>query len=336
MLASRGVLFPASDAFVAFVSEFRDDLSQFFDFVLPPKEIVKAMLDKRQQYELASSAGLDVPATFAGDDLSAIASTEVGISFPLFVKPVTSHLWRESYDSKGSVVRSRSELIQTLQTVRSRGLEVLIQEIVPGPVSNNFEVSVYVDREGRVCAGFEVQKWRQYPPRFGVGTLVESVRRPDLRKLAYQLCEKTGIKGYANIEFKIDERDQRPKYIETNIRLWQQHALATYCGIDFPYLQYADVTGQKIPLNDQYLVGPQWWDPLSDFQTFVEYSKARQMSVREWLSSLKRIKSFGVFALDDPMPGLAALQFGLRLLKLPAYLLRSQRLPTIFNTGHDV
>ena len=47
-----------------------------------------------------------------------------------------------------------------------------------------------------------------------------------------------GIEGFANVEFKRDERDDRYKLMEVNGRPNLSGALAVHCGVDFPLMTH--------------------------------------------------------------------------------------------------
>lgn len=321
-LSLPGILFPASDKFVSFVSRFRQQLSKYFRFILPSDEIVEAILDKSRQYELATRLGIDLPCSFYPGNNEEVTDLKDKVSYPAFIKPCHTHLWIDHFSDKGFEVHSPDELTEKLESIMQKGLRVVVQEVIPGPASNNYEVSLYVNHYHEVLGIFVVRKWRQYPPRFGVGTLVESVNYPHLVSEALKFVRSTGFVGFANIEFKIDKRDQKPKFIEINARLWQQHALAKVCGINFPLLQYLDLTDQTVHARYKYTEGVKWMNPVSDFQSFLYHFGRKNLSPKDWLLSLKRARSFGVFAKDDLLPGLHEVEYGLKVLKMPLYMLR--------------
>jgi predicted ATP-grasp superfamily ATP-dependent carboligase len=51
-------LSPASDAFVLFLSRYRDELREYFPFNLPPADVVEESVDKRRLYDLAERFGV--------------------------------------------------------------------------------------------------------------------------------------------------------------------------------------------------------------------------------------------------------------------------------------
>ena len=63
-LVEPGILFPASDDFLLLISRHRDVLQERWRIALPTAELVEAILNKRQQYELARSAGVPYPTTY--------------------------------------------------------------------------------------------------------------------------------------------------------------------------------------------------------------------------------------------------------------------------------
>ena len=63
-LERPGVLFPASDAFVLFLSRCRDSLKAYFRFALPSPDMLEAIVNKHRQYELAQRVGTPYPQTF--------------------------------------------------------------------------------------------------------------------------------------------------------------------------------------------------------------------------------------------------------------------------------
>ena len=317
-----GILFPASDAFVLFVSRYRKLLRSCFNFILPPSDIVEMILDKHKQYELAERVGLSCPETHYPDTIDDLDNIRDRIKYPVFVKPYYAHLWRSHFPHKGFRVNSFKELVEKLKMIWSMRIQAMVQSVILGPSTNNYEVSVYISKTGKVSAVFAVQKLRQYPPDFGTGTLVESVHFPELVNLGLKFLQGINYRGVSNIEFKIDERDGQLKFIEINARLWQQNDQATACGIDFPLMEYQDLIGEDYSPQLEFPKGVKWLDILSDFQSFWHYFLRGELSIGEWLSSWKGVKAFAVFAWDDLMPALYSVNYGFKLLRIPQYLFK--------------
>lgn len=320
-LGSQGILFPASDAYVLFVSRHRDQLQPYFRFMLPPPEVVEAILNKRGQYELAERFGIPYPPTFYPESPADLEPIQHQLQYPVFIKPYYSHLWREKFPgTKGFVARSPQELLDRFAEVKRAQLQAMVQSIVPGPTPNQLELSVYLDSAGQLLACFSIRKIRQYPPEFGVGTLVESGFYPELLEVSLPFLRAIGFCGIGNIEFKRDAGDGQLKLIELNARLWEQNAQAAQCGLNYPLIQYLDLLGQPPAPQTQFPVGVKWVDPLADFMAFwYEYRQGR-LSPWAWLASWRKAQTFAPFAWDDPLPGLRSIGYGKKLLRLSSYL----------------
>jgi len=326
-LERPGVLFPASDAFVLFLSRYRDALAESFRFALPPVDVLEAIVNKRRQYELAEQVGTPYPQTVYPETIGDVLAIRDQLDYPVFIKPYYGHLWRQRFGGahKGFKVHTPDELAARFEEILPTRLQVLVQSIILGPNTNHHKVNVYMGCSGEPLAVLTLRKIRQYPTEFGVGTVVESVRYPELVELGLAFFRGIGYRGIGSIEFKVDDRDGRLKMIELNPRLWQQNVHATACGINFPLVAYMDLIGQPPEPQTAFAVGVKWLDAMADFQSFWDYYRRGKLSPWEWLRSLRGVRSFATFAWDDPGPFLRAGEYGLKYARLPLYLLRNRR-----------
>lgn len=326
-LDEPGMLFPASDAFVLFLSRYRNDLSEYFSFILPQSDVLEAIVNKRRQYELAEKVGTPYAPTFYPETIEDIHRIKGEIDYPVIIKPYYGHLWRATFGGvhKGFRVNSPQELEKRFESILPTGLQVAVQSIILGPNTNHYKINVYIGVSGQPLAVFTLRKIRQYPTEFGVGTLVESLYMPELVDLGLAFFQGIGYRGIGSIEFKRDDRDGKLKMIELNPRLWQQNALATKCGINFPLIQYLDLNGCPPNRPVRFVEGIKWVDIMSDFQAFWDYHRQGRLSLLEWLTSLYGTTTFSSFALDDPVPFLRKNEGGAKLLRLPMYLMRHRK-----------
>jgi predicted ATP-grasp superfamily ATP-dependent carboligase len=302
-LKNKPVLFPASDLYVIFVSEYREQLKPYFLFILPEVDVAQKFFSKEKQGEWAAQAGAFVPkefSVFAHDNINIPK-----IDFPVFIKGIESHIWQQAVSGKGFIAHNENELKTTLNRLAKLNLNSLVQEIIPGPASNNYEVSYYISSQGQTFGPFIMQKLRQFPVDFGVGTIGESIHSEKIKKIADSLIEKMQIRGFANMELKWDPRDKEYKYIETNIRVWQQIDLCHACGWDLASIQYLDLTGQDVKSilpQSNYLAGQRWIDPWNDIYSFLVHWGDQRLSFRTWFESWKNIISWGSFSKTDLKP----------------------------------
>ena len=303
----RPILYPTSDAFVQFVSEHRHALAPHFLHALPSEAAVAAALDKRAQYRRACDAGIPVPPTYWPSTRDEVARLAPTLSYPVVVKPAIGHLSDKRLGAAKAVrVETADALVQLFEVLLAARQPSLVQTLILGPNANHCKVCAYFDSQGEPVACVCMRKMRQYPVDFGVGTLMESVAEPELADLGLRFFRAMSWRGPGSIEFKRDDRDGRWKLIELNPRLWQQHGFAAACGVNFPMIQYHELTGAAPP-PCVYRVGVRWMDELRDPRSAWHHVRSGQLTPLQWLRSLGGVRHGALFAADDPRPLLTAL-----------------------------
>jgi D-aspartate ligase len=305
-LEARPILYPTSDAFVACISSHREALEPYLVHALPSQEAVAAALDKRRQYRTAEAAGVPMPATYCPATLDEARMLAPALTYPVVAKPALGYRSRALLRDKARRADRPAQLLALCEMLLGRGHPVVVQELVPGPNTCHAKVCAYTDARGDVVACVSMRKIRQYPADFGVGTLMETIDDPELAALGLRFFRAMGWRGPGSIEFKRDARDGRWKLIELNPRLWQQHGLAAACGVNFPMIQYADLTRQPIPASAARL-GVRWLDEIYDPRSAWTHRREHGLTVPAWLRSLAGVRAFALFARDDPRPLVAAL-----------------------------
>jgi D-aspartate ligase len=324
---AKPVLFITADGFLRVVSRNRPSVEAHFLVNLPDSLLLDGILDKRTQYGFARRAGVDVPSTFVPGTAAELEEAAARMAFPVFVKPADVNMWRRmvSPTLKGFQARDRHELRAVAGKLMDEGVPLVVQEIVPGPDTNHYKFCCYVSRSGEMLLSFTLQKLRQNPIRFGVGSLVESVRVEELQEVGERLFHGLGYRGVGSAEFKRDERDGILRLIEINPRYWQQNALADRCGLNFPLENYRDVTGQERGPSREFAPGVKWLNVYMDFDSFLAYRREGALTLRHWLRGLRGPKVLSDLTWDDPVPALYELRFGARLLRAPRYFSRRLR-----------
>jgi predicted ATP-grasp superfamily ATP-dependent carboligase len=319
-LDAPAVLLPTGDAFVQFLSRYERELRRWFLFALPEPPAREALVDKRLQYELAAQVGTPCPRTWPlrqWDDLARIARE---VEYPAVLKPCAAHLWRSVFRNKGFLVDGPAELERRCAEIAPHGLEMLVQSFVPGPPTNLYLLHAYIDDGDRPLAVWTKRKLRQYPVELGTGTLSESVRCEEVEQLGLELLRRVRYRGIGYVEFKRDERDGRFKLIELNGRLPQSNIHAARCGVNFPLIAYLDLTGQKPEPQMEYRLGVRYLNAVNDFQAFWTLYGRGELGPVEWLRSIAGARVFAHFDWRDPLPFLAANQYGLLFARLPQYV----------------
>ena len=317
-LRRRAILFPEADAYVLFVSRFREALSKGFLYSLPPKSVIESVVDKQRLCELADRVGTQCPTSYFPHRMQDVTQIKDQLNYPVFIKPRYSHLWREKFRTKGMRINSPSQLVETYEKILKTNLSVIVQEIIPGPESNIYHVYVYVSENSESIVPFVTRKLRQYPRQFGVGTSMVSVHNDEVLDAGLRFIRKIHYVGLGSVEFKLDDRDKTYKMIELNARLPMQNIHATLAGVNFPLIQYMDLSDQLNEPTFDWRDGVKWVDCMQDFLASYEDFSNRQLSFLTWLRSVRNADCHAYFADDDPLPFVQ--QYLSNLFKAPRFL----------------
>jgi predicted ATP-grasp superfamily ATP-dependent carboligase len=309
----KPVLFITSDTYLLCCSKHRQQLLQYFLFNLPENNLLESIADKFKQFQLAKAHDIPVPQTMQPQTADDVHSMSQLLRWPVLIKGLDVNVWRSAVSAtkKGLLIQSAEDFKEQMDRLLEKKVPVIVQEIIPGPDNLHFKYCTYINQHHRSLCSFTLQKIRQFPVNFGVGSAVESIANNELTTVGYSLFERLAYQGVGSAEFKWDERDEQFKLIEINPRYWQQNALAARCQVNFPLINYLDLL--NLPLeksNYCQLNHIKWVNLYLDFQSFVEYRRQKKLTLRSWLHSLQGKKIYSDWSWHDPGPGLFAIQFG--------------------------
>ncbi|HEV2073115.1 MAG TPA: hypothetical protein VGR29_05675 [Thermomicrobiales bacterium] len=326
-LDEPGILSPASDAFVLFISRHRKLLGEHFRFNLPSPEVIESAVDKRKLYETAERVGIAYPETFYPEMMDDVHRIKHEITYPVYVKPYHSHLWHAAFPKSGKGIKAFTpgQLVSAYERVFAAGVEAMVQSIILGPASNIRTARVYMSEQGELLALLTTRTIRQWPVEFGVGTMLESWRNRELAEMGTRFFRDIDFRGVGTIEFKRDERDGVLKVTDLNPRWWGSIQLAPSSGVDFPLIHYLDLVGQSPDPQLTFKEGVRWIDGRGDFASAMTLVRSRQLKVREWLRDCTGVRSFSTFALDDLGPFLKKYNYGRSLFEAPIHVRSKKR-----------
>jgi len=286
-------------------------------------------IDKWQMINAAKDAGFDIPETYLVKNRDNFQDA-CRCNLPAIVKPLGRFNWDgtqvlncgrfiEVFNRKAVRARTREELTSTLDKVANHGLTVLVQEDIPGTSESLWLLCVYADKNHEIRAEFYGKKLRQMPSDFGSGSLtVPYPPNQYFSELVKQFVRDAEFQGIGVFEWKHDNRDGKYKFTEVNPRCWTWTILSDAVGVNLPYVQYLEMTGQAIPPLIQSCRNVRCVDLLLDWTYFWNYRKGdhtgRPLPFREWLRSLKGEREFAFFSKGDRLPGIVNLCSVLRLL----------------------
>jgi D-aspartate ligase len=301
-LNTKGVLMPTADSDVMAISKHRNKLEKYYILPLADFAVIEKLINKKKFYKILEDLNMPHPKTFSCKNISEVKQISSGINYPCIIKPIFSTYFNKEFGTKVFNVNCEKELINAYNKASSKGHEVVIQEMIPGSDTNMYLVSAYFNCLSQPLGIFSFKRIRQYPRIFGNGALCISVCSSEITELCTQLLKKIRYHGIIDAEFKRDPRDNTFKFIEINARTGMQHRLAARCGIDLPYIAYMDAIGQNIEQVGPQKEGIKWIHMLSDLRSSFESIFTGDLSVIEYIKSLKGEKEYAIFARDDLIP----------------------------------
>ena len=307
-LAAKPVLFSTRDQDVLFIERFREVLKEYFLMPIPAAGVLTRLLDKVEMAEAAKTVGVPLPRTRLLKSRHELEQGQHDISFPCVVKPVSSLEWRGEREwnligqRKAFAVQSQAELLDEYRTLEQVTPEILVQELIPGPDSNLFTFGCYLDRKGQLKGSFFGRKLLQYPVGFGTGFLLESAAPSVVQEYSLRILQSVQYRGVAECEFKLDPRDHEFKFIEVNVRHWDQHRLSTACGVNLTELAYLDVIGRDVAKRVPHGIGIKWIADDSFLMMVPQMLLGREITLAKVLALVRGRRVHGLFSLRDPRP----------------------------------
>jgi D-aspartate ligase len=300
------VLFPTRDETVAAFSRYRSELTDFFRVTTPEWETVKWAWDKKNTYDLAVKLKIPVPQTWnprTPAELSALQDR-----LPLAIKPAIKENFFYATKAKAWRANTIEELHHYFEKAgrQIKPEEIMVQEIIPGDGRRQFSYCAFY-RDGKVHSSMVARRGRQHPREFGrAATYVESIELPEIEELSDRFLKAINYYGLVEVEYKQDPRDGLYKLLDVNARAWGFHSLGAAAGVDFPYLLYADQTGQPIePSRGKAGVG--WLRLVTDVPTVLSDLVHGQFELGSYWKSLRSTRVESVFSPEDPLPSFGEL-----------------------------
>ncbi|WP_395454950.1 ATP-grasp domain-containing protein [Azospirillum melinis] len=306
--SQKPVLYMEEDAQLLMVSRNRDRLASVFRLPLADAELVETLVDKGRFQAMAERLGLPVPRTRRLRPLPGSEAPELDLRYPLIVKPLTRRPPWDEIEGLGKAIRldGHDELRALWPRLIPVGIELLAQELIPGPESRIESHHVYIDAGGAVAGEFTGRKVRTYPVDYGHSTALTITdidgEGADVAALGREIAAKIGLRGVAKFDFKRDP-DGRLHLLEINPRFNLWHHLGAVAGVNLPAMVQADLTGRPRPAPAQ----AQSQAKARPGACWCHISKDR-LAAREsgvpaahWLAWVARCEAKAITP-DDPMP----------------------------------
>lgn len=297
------VVFPTSDDSAALLSKFRSALSRRLRVSTPEWKALRWAFDKRLSYQLAAEQGVDYPSTIY--PVSSEDPKLLECKFPAILKPATHSVACQLTVEKAWPVSNHEELIRRYRDARELipADLILVQEKIPGGGEAQFSYAALC-RDGEPIASLTARRTRQYPIDFGYSSsFVETRDVPEIVAPSRRLLAAIKYTGLVELEYKFDSGDGLYKLLDINPRIWTWSALGARAGVDFPYLLWQMIAGERVQKCSARL-GVRWMRVSTDVPAALHLLFRGRLTFKSYLRSLRGPIQFALMAKDDPLPGL--------------------------------
>jgi D-aspartate ligase len=302
-----GLIVPTTDESLEAVAAHHGMLSTRHTVACATEGVAQGFLDKRITSEIADRAGVEAPRTASPtshDELEALVDL---LRFPCLVKPAESYRYNRAFGVKMKRVHTPDELRAAWGEAHALDIGTMVQELIPGPETGGVNYNVYVV-DGRPRVEMTSRKLRLSPANFGYPSAVVSAHVPEVVEPGRAIVAAMGIEGFANVEFKQDERNGRYYLMEVNGRPNMSGRLAIRCGVDFPLVTYRHLVDGVAPTQAPWREGVHWVNEFKDPRILAGRWRAGSLGgLRPYLSS----RVLATFDVTDPRPFLARLGDGI-------------------------
>lgn len=295
------LLIPTLDEYVIFVSKNQAELKKRFVFTVQGWELIRTILLKNLLYAAAREAAVPAPKFCVPDSVQDLEQKQDGLCYPCILKPYESRRFSKIYGTKVLMAHNPQELVEKFIDTQQNQLDVMVSEIIPGDDSSIFSYRSYIDSQGELLAEMCTQKLRQYPPRFGQGSVVRTIPMiPEIRAHALRLLRSLGYRGESSAEFRLDCRDDCYKLMEINVRPVVTEWLFVEAGINFPYITYLDLVENTREVPHGYDPEIYWIHNHWEMVNLIRSLRAGHLNLREFFRPYGKKRVFAIPFSEDP------------------------------------
>ncbi|MEM5855549.1 MAG: ATP-grasp domain-containing protein [Candidatus Aenigmatarchaeota archaeon] len=304
------MLIPCSDFTILPIYLNRNLFEKKVNLALPSNKLLEIAWSKSRILKIARSIGIPTPKTFFVSKIEELKKIKNKIKYPVVVKPESSkHVIKNKIlDMQVKYANNFQELVENFKKCSFNRKKPLIQEVVRGCGLGFFALC----KKGKIKAFFMHKRLREVSVDKGASTLRESVWNQKIKDYGSKLLKKIKWHGIAMVEFKMDEIEKEPKLMEVNGRFWNSLPLALASGVDFPFLLYKFIKGERIKEVFDYKVGIKCRWLAGDVYRLIKILKGDYnknvfheplyKSIKDFLKFFEKNLHYDTFTLDDPKP----------------------------------
>jgi predicted ATP-grasp superfamily ATP-dependent carboligase len=298
---ARPILLTDADWMAIFMERAADALDSQFDFPRAAQPLTRDLADKWEMHRLATANGIPTPDTVYACSLAAVQEFIETTRFPVVLKAADRFAVN---GPPNRLVRTPQELLDEARRRANHGpLDVVLQQYIHGDARTVWMCNGYFSSDPSRSVVFTGKKLRQVSST-GVASLAICLPNEAVEKQTRTFMESIGYRGCVGVGWRLDRRDGLYKLLDVNPRVSGVFRLFSGTNdMDVVRACYLDLTGQRAPAT-VLRPGRKWLLEDDVFPT-LRALRDGDLTVRQWLRSLRGVQESAWFAADDPAPAVA-------------------------------
>ncbi len=287
------------------LSRHRMEIEKYCKLLVPDYESFIVAYDNKKTLDECKKIGIACPEIFTEKEAIKylIKNRNKNGAVKVVVKPR-----KDVGGGKGLFIVDKVEAFKKARDKSERAYgKTVIEEYIPGDTESMRTVNLMFDKKSSLVAYFTTKKIRQWPTTGGISALSVSTNEWNLVEMVLPFFKKWQWEGPAEVEIKIDSRDNKPKLIEINPRFWGYIGFPIKCGVNFPMIACKLAQGENVQNKEypQYPVGIKYLNPTAYLKVIMSniiYSKNKMQVITSVLTDLKGKKVSNNIELRDFKP----------------------------------
>jgi D-aspartate ligase len=306
---TSAVLLTLADWIAIFIERNGGALQEQFVFPQAERPVIRALLNKWDMHLLAKAHDIPTPAAARPASFDEIDEFLARTDFPILMKAAERYV-RDPPPTKK--ILSRQQLMDEVGDRAARGspLNIVLQEFIPGDVDTVWMCNGYFGADPDRDVTFTGRKLRQLSAA-GIASLAVCLPNETVAAQTRQFMRGVGYRGCVGIGWRYDARDGLYKVLDVNARVSGVFRLFEGTNqMDVARVCYLDLTGQEVPMTA--LRPRRKWMLEDDFKVAATSVRSGQLTMAEWVRSIRGVQEWHWLAVDDPLPFLARFGDALR------------------------
>src|SRR6266404_1422001 len=299
----RPILIPTNDATAVLVQQASEELRSAYQFPVLPIGLVQRLSSKKELYFLCRERNFPTPETAFPQSRADVLRLLDKLSYPAVLKGIDDGLMVGRTKVSMRIVHSSDELLKCYDQIEDAAQSnLMVQEYIPGDADSVWMFNGYFNETSECLAGFTGRKLRQRPANTGITTLGICLRNEIVEQSIRRLLQSLNYRGIVDIGCRYDNRDGQYKLLDVNPRIGCTFRLfVDPSGMDVVRSCYFDFTGHPVHAEAAQ-EGRKWLVENQDLLELPVHLKARKLTIREWLRSLRGVQETAWFDWLDISP----------------------------------